>query len=73
MEYIMSPGLFNTLSNVRGFNDMNGNNYQQHINIIFDNRLNSEEKSNILNLSDRKALVYLHNLGIEFTHFMTEA
>ena len=33
MDYI-SADLFLCLCNVRGFNNMNGNNYQEHINII---------------------------------------
>lgn len=58
MDYIMSPELFSQLSNVKGFNNMNGNNYQQYINIIFENKLNEKYKNNILNLNIDNALLY---------------
>ena len=68
----MAPELFSQLSNVRGFNNMNGNNYQEHINMIFDNRLNQEDKNNILSRNIENALSYIKDLGITFTHSMTD-
>jgi hypothetical protein len=72
MDYIMSPELFSQLSNVRGFTNMNGSNYQEHINMIFDNRLNQEDKNNILTMNIENALSYIEDLGITFTHSMTD-
>ena len=68
----MSPELFSQLSNVRGFTNMNGSNYQEHINMIFDNRLNQEDKNNILTMNIENALSYIEDLGITFTHSMTD-
>ena len=35
----MNPELFYSLCNVRGFNEMNGSTYQEHITIILDKYL----------------------------------
>ena len=69
----MSPDLFSCLCNVRGFTNMNGKNYQEHINIIFDNRLNQKDKNKILTMSIKNSLCYIDKLGINFTHSMTDA
>lgn len=66
--YIMSPALFDRLCNVMGFNDHNGNTYQEHILIIFPN-LDENTKNLILNTPDiDESLKVLNDNGINYTH-----
>ena len=44
----MNPELFYSLCNVRGFNEMNGETYQEHITIILDKYLTEDVKEKIL-------------------------
>lgn len=68
-SYIMKPTLFNNLCNVHGFCNMNGNTYQEHITIIFKDKLNKIQKSIILNVdTPSNALEKLKEYDIDFTH-----
>ena len=66
MHYIMSPDLFNSLCNVRGFNDLNGKTYNEHITIILGKFLDNETKKSILNSETPE--VSLKLLPFEYTH-----
>ena len=67
--YIMSNDMFNDLSHVRGFNDCNGKNYQEHITIIMEHLLKDTEIQSVLNCNTpNEALQYLRKIGIDFTH-----
>jgi len=68
-NYIMAKNAFQNLSFIRGFNNMNGNSYQEHITIIFEDRLTQEQKDEILSENDSdKALCMLKSYGINYTH-----
>ena len=45
MKYIMTPNLYYSLNNVRGFKAMNGKSYKEHIIIILGEFLNEETKN----------------------------
>ena len=65
----MNENLFKQLSNVRGFNNLNGNTYQEHITIIFDKILTNSQKTIILRESTGgEALNMLDIFGIKYTH-----
>ena len=67
-QYIMSPELFNNLSFVRGFNTLNGKNYQEHICIIMEDKLDNNQKNKIHECqTEEDALKYLSTI-IDFTH-----
>ncbi len=67
--YIMNPSLFTQLSSVRGFNDMNGKTYKQHILMVFEDSLSHEEKDKIMATeTDEESLEVLKSYGINFTH-----
>ena len=71
--YIMTPDLFNQLCYVSGFNRMNGNTYQEHIEKIFGDLLNDNEIVKIRGSKDSdEALDILKNLGVTYTHSMEE-
>lgn len=71
--YIMTPDLFNQLCYVSGFNRMNGNTYQEHIEKIFGHLLNDTEIVRIRVSKDSdEALDALKQIGISFTHSMEE-
>ena len=62
----MSPELFYSLSCVRGFNNLNGKSYIDHILIIFAEDLSDQIKEKIKNSNDDKeALEYI---PFEITH-----
>ena len=68
MTYIMTPTLYNSLSNVRGFMNLNGKTYQLHILTIFNN-LDDKIKNEIMETTDDyEALKILQKYNIEFTH-----
>ena len=57
MHYIMSPDLFNSLCNVRGFTSCNGETYKEHIIIIFEKLLDEETRLKIIDAkNDEEAL-----------------
>ena len=66
MEYIMTTELFNSLCNVRGFNDINGQTYNEHIIIILGNLLDEETKESILKSETSAEALKL--LPFEYTH-----
>lgn len=69
MNYIMKEEMFNQLSFVTGFNRLNGDTYQQHITIIFKDKLNENQKNTILNqVSGKDALKILNQFNINYTH-----
>ena len=68
MKYIMTPDLYYSLTNVRGFTEMNGKNYKEHIIIILGEFLNEEIKDKIRKtVSDEEALQLI---PFPFTHEM---
>ncbi len=67
-EYIMTYKLFKQLQHVYGFNNMNGNNYMEHI-IIARPDIPDNIQKQILKCSDsKKALEILTNNNISYTH-----
>ena len=68
-KYIMHPTLHTELSSVHGFTNLNGDNYMEHICIIFDKELTSDQKFKILRCSNStQALKKLQSFGIKYTH-----
>ena len=68
MKYIMIPDLYYSLRNVRGFTEMNGNSYQEHIIIILGEFLNDETKNKIRKtITDEEALELI---PFPYTHEM---
>ena len=67
--YIMHPNLFETLSTVSGFNDLNGHTYQQHIIKIFGVSISSEMETQILqSTTTNEALNVLKTNHIKYSH-----
>ena len=65
----MNENLFKQLSNVRGFNNLNGNTYQEHITKIFSNELTYDQRTKILRESTAEgALKLLEEFDIDYTH-----
>lgn len=65
----MNPELFYSLCSVRGFNEMNGSTYQEHITIILDKYLSDEIKKKILSSETvEEALKYIN---VPYTHEYT--
>ena len=68
MKFIMTPNLYYSLNNVRGFTEMNGKRYQEHIIIILGEFLDEETKNKIRKtITDEEALElipfpYTHNI-----------
>ena len=62
----MTTELFNSLCNVRGFNDINGQTYNEHIIIILGNLLDEETKESILKSETSAEALKL--LPFEYTH-----
>jgi hypothetical protein len=66
MHYIMSPELYYSLTNVKGFTNLNGKTYQEQIIVTLGNFLTDELKTSILNTkSDEDALTLL---PFDYTH-----
>tara|TARA_Y100000590_G_scaffold98485_3_gene112071 strand:+ start:11854 stop:12060 length:207 start_codon:yes stop_codon:yes gene_type:complete len=62
----MLPELYYSLTNVRGFSDLNGKTYKEHIVVILENVLTDELKNAILNAkSDQEALALI---PVDYTH-----
>ena len=73
VQYLMSPEQFNGLSRVRGFNNLNGETYQDHICIILDEYLNENQKNIIKSYNNiEEALKYLSNI-VSYTHNYVES
>ena len=68
MQYLMSPDLYFSLCNVRGFTDMNGDTYQKHIILILGDSLSVEIKEKIMNTESIEEALEL--IDIPFTHEM---
>ena len=64
----MTPNLYYSLNNVRGFTEMNGKSYKEHIIIILGECLDEETKNKIRKtITDEEALQlipfpYTHNM-----------
>ncbi len=68
MKYIMTPDLYYSLINVRGFTEMNGKSYKEHIIIILGEFLNDEIKNKIRKtIKDEEALELI---PFPYTHEM---
>ena len=68
MMYIMAPAMFESLKEISGFVDANGNTYIEHICIIFNSELTVEQKQHIKTKKNAKeALNYLKTI-INYTH-----
>ena len=64
----MTPDLYYSLGNVRGFTEMNGKTYQEHIIIILGEFLNEETKNKIRKTkTDEDALALI---PFPYTHEM---
>jgi hypothetical protein len=68
MKYLMSPDLYFSLCQVRGFTDMNGDTYQKHIILILGDSLSSETKEKIMNSQSVEEALKL--IDIPYTHNM---
>ena len=67
--YLMTPEQFESLSYVRGFNEMNGIDYKTHITIILENRLKYGQISEIMATNNpEEALTLVKSYGIKITH-----
>jgi hypothetical protein len=67
--YLMSPELFNQLSCVRGFNNLNGQTYPDHVILILSEILTSSQKDEVKKCeNEQDVLDYLKNQMIEVTH-----
>jgi len=67
-QYIMTPQMFKGLCCLRGFNELNGKNYQEHICIIMEDKLDNNQKNKIHECqTEEEALKYLSTI-IDFTH-----
>ena len=66
MHYLMSPDLYFSLCQVRGFTDMNGDTYQKHIIIILGDYLSEDIKEKILKSESVEEALNLIN--IPYTH-----
>ena len=66
MRYIMSPEMYYSLKCVKGFTDLNGETYKEHILIIFKEFLTEKDRKRVIGSgSDEKAL---KSLPFEITH-----
>ena len=67
--YIMDPKLFKQLINIDGFTHINGNTYNEHIILTFNNILLDEQKNKIQRAeTNEDALKLLSEFNINFTH-----
>ena len=66
MNYLMSPDLYFSLCQVRGFTTMNGDTYQKHIIIILGDYLSEDIKEKILKSESVEEALNLIN--IPYTH-----
>ena len=62
MYYLMSPELYNSLSNVSGFTTLNGKTYQEHIVLILGKYLSKKIKKKILNSNNIEQALELINI-----------
>ena len=66
--YLMTPELYHSLCNVRGFTNLNGETYQSHIIIIL-NISDNDLKNEILETTnDKEALNVLIKYHVKFHH-----
>ena len=66
MHYIMSPELYYSLTNVKGFTNLNGKTYQEQIIVTLGNLLTDELKTSILNTKSNEDALTL--LPFDYTH-----
>jgi hypothetical protein len=67
--YLMTPEQFDSLSCVRGFNEMNGKDYKTHMTIILESRLKYGQISEIMATETiEEALSLVKSYGINITH-----
>ena len=65
----MNPYLHKNLRSISGFTNLNGENYMKYLCIVLDNKLNSQQKVNILECkTDSQALKKINSFGIKYTH-----
>lgn len=68
-NYLMHPDMHVQLSYVRGFNNMNGDRYQDYIVMCMEGKMTNEQKTAVLQTRlAEEALDVLRNYNIEFTH-----
>ena len=70
MNYLMSPDLYFSLCQVRGFTNLNGSTYQAHIILTLGNLLSEETKKKIGNTENIDEALNL--IDIPFTHDMND-
>jgi hypothetical protein len=67
--YLMNPCSHKNLRNITGFTNLNGENYMKYICIVLNNKLNSQQKINILDCkTENQALKKINSFGINYTH-----
>ncbi len=72
-NYIVSPYLFDQLSNVQGFNNTNGYTYQECIVRTFDDRISHDIKEKSMSMiSIEDALNVLKESGVDYNHKWTD-
>jgi len=68
-KYIMTEFMYDSLTNVYGFTDLNGKTYQEHITKIFADKIDEKLKKQILKVSSAgEALKILSDNNIDYTH-----
>ena len=75
MIYLMSQQMFNELSEVRGFNDMNGTTYADYLiqNICAYDHIPEEIKTLVKEMNEHdKILELLNNNDIKYSHSYSE-
>tara|TARA_B100000123_G_C25471364_1_gene314937 strand:- start:250 stop:468 length:219 start_codon:yes stop_codon:yes gene_type:complete len=70
MRYIMPPEMYYSLKCVKGFTDLNGETYKEHILIIFKEFLTEKDRKRVIgSRTDEQAL---KSLPFEITHEFQE-
>lgn len=68
-KYIMTEYMYDSLTQVYGFTDLNGKTYQEHITKIFADKIDEKLKKQILKVSSAgEALKILSDNNIDYTH-----
>ena len=77
MYYIMLPELYYSLTNVRGFSDLNGKTYKEHIVVILENVLTDEQWREFVRQYGKgvsvDGVIDWENISVEFDNFCEES